>query len=57
VRLIGAASVVYALALALAISSSTAGPLTRVSAAGPDQSARLVEKGKQIFRFDTFGDE
>jgi mono/diheme cytochrome c family protein len=57
VRFIGAALLGYALALALAISTSATGPLTQGSAAGPEAGARLVDKGRQIFRFDTFGDE
>jgi mono/diheme cytochrome c family protein len=56
-RLIGAASIVYIVAVGFASSGRAQGPQTRIAA--HSMSARGTHKtdGQAIFRFDTFGDE
>ena len=57
-RLIGAASILYILMMALAISQVVTASSRQLDAAGVahGREARL-EEGKDIFRYDTFGDE
>ena len=57
-RLIGAASILYILMMALAISQVVTASSRQLGAAGvaEGREARL-EEGKDIFRYDTFGDE
>jgi hypothetical protein len=57
-RSIGAASIVFVLAMAYAISGLV--PSTRAEQAGtvsPQHGERTLKDGQAIFRFDTFGDE
>ena len=57
-RLIGAASIVYILAMAFAISAFAPATQAQLNAAsaGRDRDV-LHQEGQAIFRFDTFGDE
>ncbi|HJR60585.1 MAG TPA: hypothetical protein VJ813_14335 [Vicinamibacterales bacterium] len=57
-RLIGAASIVFVLALTFALSGpgSATPAAQRPGSSGEDRNPRLLE-GQAIFRFDTFGDE
>lgn len=57
-RLIGAASIVFVLAIAFAISGipPTTGTVANAASSRADKSARRHD-GKAIFRYDTFGDE
>ena len=56
-RIIGAASIVFLLALTFAIGGYT--PAARADADAPSETSRaaLRREGQAIFRFDTFGDE
>lgn len=58
-KLVGAASIIFVLAMAFAISGVA--PATRASAFAPTAAERDREakhrEGQAIFRFDTFGDE
>ena len=57
-RLIGAASIVFVLAMAYAVSGFA--PATQAEHAGSiwrQASQQTLRDGQQIFRFDTFGDE
>jgi len=58
-RLIGALSVVFTLALTFAISGDTPppAPTQRGGRAGDDHDERGHRAGRAIFRYDTFGDE
>ena len=57
-RLIGAASTVYVLAMAFAISGLGPADRPRLNAAGTEGQANSPRQdGQAIFRFDTFGDE
>src|SRR4051812_17311428 len=57
-RLIGAGSMVYVLAVALAIGGFVHSDPQQLNAAGKDQAVdRHGDDGQAIFRFDTFGDE
>ena len=55
-RLIGAAAVVFALTIALAILESSTTASSQLSAAALPR-ANQADAGQTIFRYDTFGDE
>lgn len=57
-RLIGVASIVFVLAMAFAVSGSSAGDgQARSAASGERERGVRHRDGQAIFRFDTFGDE
>ena len=56
-RLIGAASFVYVLATAFAVSGLLPASHTRNVASASEDDATARREGQAIFRFDTFGDE
>ena len=57
-RLVGAGSLVYLLAMTFAVSGAADTNQRAVeSSSGEDRHGDLLREGQQIFRFDTFGDE
>jgi len=54
-RLVGAASILYSLALAFAIGGFAHAP--RAAQEPPGAERNRIAEGREIFRFDTFGDE
>jgi RoxA-like, cytochrome c-like len=54
-RLIGAASIVFALALTFAVAGGAPATTANQTASGSDDQGE--QKGQAIFRYDTFGDE
>lgn len=56
-RLIGAVSIVFILAMALAVSGVPPGARAEQTTAHSEQGRAARQDGQAIFRFDTFGDE
>ena len=57
-RLIGAASILFALALTFAVAEfPPAITASQTASLSDDQGERTRRKGQAIFRYDTFGDE
>jgi cytochrome c peroxidase len=51
------AGVAFATTILLTAAPQSTPPASAVDAAGRSRAARLIEEGRQAFRFDTFGDE
>ena len=56
-RLIGSVAVVFVFVLTLAVSGAVPAAHDETSRLSSPDAGRLVDLGRQIFRFDTFGDE
>ena len=56
-RLIGAASIVFALALTFAVAEFPRALIASQTAGLSDEGQRNHRRGQAIFRYDTFGDE